>query len=70
MNHGLLPSVNGATLPAKYENAKTALAECNRIDECKDWGDKAAAMASYAKQAKDKSLVKMAMKIGGRAVRR
>ena len=53
-----LPSIANAQLPEKYEAAKTALAECARIDECKDWADKAHAMASYAKQADDDSLHK------------
>src|SRR5260370_3228084 len=39
-------------------------------DECKDWADKAAALASYAKQAEDETLFKNAMMIKGRAVRR
>ena len=54
----------------KYEAAKTALAECARIDECKDWADKAHAMASYAKQADDDSLHKTAIRIQSRAIRR
>jgi hypothetical protein len=29
--------------------------ECSRIDECKDWADRAAALASYAKQADDET---------------
>ena len=70
MDHSLLPNRNGATLPAKYEAAKMALAECNRIDECKDWGDKAAALASYAKQADDKEMERTAMRIRARACRR
>ena len=57
-------------LPANYERAKNALSQCVSIDECKDWSDKAAALASYAKQAKDDSLHKMALRIQGRAVRR
>lgn len=70
MNHALLPSKNGASLPAKYQAAKVALRECNRIDECKDWGDKAQALASYAKQADDKEMEKTAQRIRARAVRR
>jgi len=70
MNHALLPSKNGATLPKKYEAAKVALLECNRIDECKEWGDKAQALASYAKQADDKEMEKTAQRIRARAVRR
>jgi len=70
MNHALLPSKQGATLPAKYEAAKLALKECNQIDECKDWGDKAQALASYAKQADDKEMEKTAQRIRARAVRR
>jgi hypothetical protein len=50
--------------------AKKALAECEKIDECKDWADKAAALASYAKQSKDESLFKMATRIQARAIRR
>lgn len=70
MNHAILPSRQGASLPAKYEAAKLALKECNQIDECKDWGDKAQALASYAKQADDKEMEKTAKRIRARAVRR
>lgn len=59
-----------APLPRSYEHAQEALAKCESIDECKDWKDKAAALASYAKQADDESLFKTAMRIKGRAVRR
>ena len=59
-----------ASLPANYEKAKTAIAACERIDECKDWADKAKALASYAKQANDDELVRMATRIQLRAVRR
>jgi hypothetical protein len=46
------------------------LAKCEKIDECKDWADKAAALASYAKQSKDESLSKLAIRIQARAIRR
>lgn len=59
-----------ARLPATYEQAKTALAKCDSIDECKDWANKAEALASYAKQADDETLQKLAMRIQSRAVRR
>jgi len=64
------PNTSKARLPAVYEAAKSQLAECSRIDECKDWADKAAAIASYAKQAKDKSLERFALRIKARAIRR
>ncbi len=57
-------------LPVGYERAKEALERCIEIDECKDWADKAAALASYAKQADDEALFKNAMRIKGRAIRR
>jgi hypothetical protein len=41
------------------QRAKAALAVCARIDECKDWADKAEAMASYARQSGDIELRKM-----------
>lgn len=70
MNHAQLPSVATAQLPARYEAAKLALAECSNIDECKDWSDKAQALASYAKQSQDSELEKHAQRIRARAVRR
>jgi hypothetical protein len=60
----------GARLPVVYETAREALATCERIDECKDWANKADAIASYAKQAEDETLMNTAMKIKGRAIRR
>lgn len=67
-----LPSVpvETAQLPALYETAKIALSECSRIDECQQWADKAAAMASYAKQAKDETLQRYAERIKARAITR
>jgi hypothetical protein len=63
-------NVAQARLPATYENAKTALANCASIDECHDWANKAEALASYARQADDDTLRKMADRIQARAVRR
>lgn len=59
-----------AKLPEVYRAAQTALAKCQKIDECKDWADQAAAIASYAKQAADDTLEKHAMRIRARAIRR
>lgn len=70
MNHTHLPSVASAQLPARYEAAKTAIAECFQIDECKDWSDKAQALASYARQSEDKEMEKHAMRIRARAISR
>ncbi len=65
-----LPDYSTATLPATYERAKDALAACERIDECKDWADKMAALASYARQADDQALMSTAVRIQSRAIRR
>jgi hypothetical protein len=62
--------VQNAKLPVSYERAREALAQCHKVDECKEWADKAAALKSYAKQAQDDSLFQTAMKIQGRAIRR
>jgi hypothetical protein len=65
-----LPSVAHAKIPATYQAAKTAIAECVRVDECQDWADKAEALASYARQADDDSLRRMANRIQARGIRR
>jgi hypothetical protein len=65
-----LPDISSARLPATYKRASTAIAECSRIDECRGWADKAAALASYARQAKDDTLRVMAVRIQARAMRR
>lgn len=67
-----LPAIDttSARLPATYEGARVALAECQRVDECKDWADKAQALASYARQADDDTLQKLAIRIQARAIRR
>ncbi len=64
------PQVSRAQLPATYQEAQKAITQCARIDECKDWSDKASALASYARQAKDHTLRLMAERIQARAVRR
>jgi hypothetical protein len=63
-------SVASASLPQTYQAAQAALAQCSQVDECKDWADKAAALASYAKQADDHELERMAQRIRARAIRR
>ena len=70
MDHSNLPSVRNASLPASYEAAKLAILECSRIDECKDWADKAQALASYARQSEDMEMEKTACRIRARAIRR
>ncbi len=56
-----------APLPETYETAKAALAKCLRIDECRDWANKAEALASYARQSKNDGLHRLAYKIQARA---
>jgi hypothetical protein len=62
--------IASARLPATYEQAKAALASCERIDECKTWANKAEALASYARMADDDSLRRLSDRIQARAVRR
>ena len=57
----LPPAVSMARLPETYTRAKLALQACVSIDECKDWADKAEAMASYARQSGDVELRRMAV---------
>jgi len=59
-----------AHFPESYEAAKKALAKCESMDECMQWGDKARALASYAKQAEDNTLHAHAKRIRARAIRR
>ena len=62
------PAIADAQLPANYQAAKLALLECSRVDECQDWADKMAAMASYARQSEDEELGKMCRRIQARAL--
>jgi hypothetical protein len=63
-------SIAHARLPASYETAKAALANCASIDECVDWADKSEALAAYARQADDDALEQYARRIRARAIRR
>jgi hypothetical protein len=61
---------SNAPLPISYTEAKAALARCDQVDEAQSWADRAAALASYARQARDRELEAMAKRIRARAVRR
>ena len=54
----------------KYDAAKAAIAECERVDEAKDWVDKMAACEAYYRQAGDRDLMRKAFRIRMRAKRR
>ncbi len=63
-------AVDAAELPRLYVEAKDRLAKCESVDECRSWADKAEAIRSYARQAKDDELMAAAMRIKSRAVER
>lgn len=62
--------IKTAKLPQTYENALVALKQCDKVDEAKEWSNRAEAVASYARQAQDKELEILALKIRARAIRR
>lgn len=59
-----------APLPASYQKAITAITQCDRIDEVKNWSDKMQALSSYYKQANDTQMENMCKRIKARAQRR
>jgi hypothetical protein len=65
-----LESIRIARLPEIYQNAKLTISECAKVDECQEWANKAEALASYARQAGDEELRKMADRIQARAIKR
>jgi hypothetical protein len=66
----IIDNISTARLPATYEQAKLAISACADVDECREWSDRAAALASYARQADDEVLENFARRIRARAVRR
>jgi len=62
--------IRRAQFPENYKSAKLALANCFKVDEAKEWSDKASAIATYARQSQDNALLSLAAKIKVRAVRR
>jgi hypothetical protein len=65
-----LPAIAEARLPGTYVAAKRALAALGRIDLCKVWADKAAALAAYARMARDDELEMQARRLRAWALRR
>lgn len=63
-------NIADAPLPVNYKAACIAVSECQKVDECKSWADKAEALRSYARQIRDETLEKTAKRIRGRALRR
>ena len=54
-------------MPLNYLAAKGAVSKCVRLDECKEWSDKTMALASYARQIKDRELEQNAKRLRLRA---
>ena len=62
--------IDTAQLTPMYEDAKRSLAVLARVDEVKEMYDKHAAIAHYAKQIKDNSLLYYAERVYARALAR
>ncbi len=62
--------ITRVAFPANYQAARAALVACVALDEVKDWHDKSVAIAAYAKQAKDMTLLHQAQRIRLRAIAR
>lgn len=75
LNFNRLPAmakqqIDTAQLTPLYEDAKRSLAVLARVDEVKEMYDKHAAIAHYAKQIKDNSLLYYAERVYARALAR
>lgn len=57
-------------LPINYQAAKRALIECEHVDECRDWANRAEAMATYAHLARDEQMEVIAKRVRLRAIAR
>jgi hypothetical protein len=62
--------ISRAKFPATYKALKQALAKCVKVDEVMKILDWHAQLAAYAKQARDRELIKDAMRVHARAMRR
>lgn len=65
-----VPDPSEVRLPELYTKAQGALEACIKVDECKAWSDRAAALAAYAKMANEDPLRVLSLKIQARAQRR
>ena len=65
-----VPAIAEATLPANYQAAKKAIAECIAMDQVAAWADEAKAIAAYARMAEDDTLLFQAMRIRALSFRR
>ena len=53
-----------------YDRAREAIAKCERVDDVKEWIDKAAAVREYARRANDRTMETQAISIRLRAERK
>ena len=65
-----LVASSAARLPETYEAMQRSIALCESVDECREWADKSAALASYHRQSKDTALMNQFIRIQARAIRR